>query len=86
MHRQQESGRRIRKEGGSEGGGARIEMDRGEAGYIDILGKRQVTLIWADDPVRRHRRRGWGGCRGRRGMPPPDGHQAAGKEGGAGEV
>ena len=38
--------------------------------------------MWADDPVRRHNRFRWRGCWGRRGLPPPEGHQTEGREGG----
>ena len=40
---------------------------------------------WADDPVRIHDGRWWRGCRGRRGLPPPEGHQTARRESGAGQ-
>ena len=63
--------------------GAWTAKDRGEAGCIGILGRRHVTPRWADDPVQRHYRRWWSGCRSRRGLPPLEGHQEEGREGGA---
>ena len=42
----------------------------GESGNIGMLGQRQVTPKWADDPVRRHGGRRWRGCWGRGGFPP----------------
>ena len=51
-----------------------------------MIGWRKVITRWEDDPVRRHLRRCWRGFRGRRGMPPPEGYKAAGREGGAGQV
>ena len=47
------------------------EKDRGEAGNIDLLGQRQVTPRWEDDPVQRYIGRQWRACWGRRGLPPP---------------
>ena len=41
---------------------ARTEKDRGEAGYIGMMGRRHVTPWWEDDPVRRHEQRWWRGC------------------------
>ena len=32
-------------------GGAQTEKDREDAGNISMLGRRQVTPMWADDPV-----------------------------------
>ena len=64
-------------------GGSRTAKDRGEAGGIGILGRRHVTPRWADDPVQRHDGRWWSGCRSRRGLPPLEGHQEEGREGGA---
>ena len=52
-------------------GGAQTEKGRGEAGNISMLGLRQVTIRWADDPVQRRDGRRWRGCQGRRGLPPP---------------
>ena len=63
-------------------GGAQTSKDRGEAGNIGMLGRIQVTLRWADDPAWRHNGRRWRGCWGRRGLPPPEGHQTEGREGG----
>ena len=51
--RLQESGSRVGSEGGSEGV-ARTEKDRGNAGCISMLGRKQVTPKWADDPVQIH--------------------------------
>ena len=34
-------------------GEARTAKNRGEVGYIGILGRRQVMPRWADDPVQR---------------------------------
>ena len=62
-------------------GVAQTANDRGEAGKISVLGWRQVTPRWADDPVRRHNGYLWRGCLGRRGVTPPEGHQSAGRKG-----
>ena len=35
-------------------GGAQTAKGRDEEGKIGMLGRRQVTPRWADDPVRRH--------------------------------
>ena len=71
-------------EGEREGrtGGARTSKDRGEAGNIGMLGQREVMPRWADDPNGRW----WRGFRGRRDLNPPERHQAAGREGRAGQV
>ena len=69
VRRLQESGRHGRIEGGPEGG-AQTAKGRGEAGIIGMLGRRQVTSSWEDDPVRRHDRRQWRGCQGRRDLTP----------------
>ena len=58
--------------------------DRGEAGNIGMLVQRHVTPMWEDDHVQRHDGRQWWGCRGRRGMPPLEGHQVAVRDGGGG--
>ena len=51
---------------------------------IGILGRRQVTPRWSDDPVRTHVGGGVFGSGGE--YPYPEGNQEAGKEGGAGQV
>ena len=61
----QESVRRDGSEGGSEGE-AWTARSRVEAGGIGMLGQRQVTPRWEDDPVRRHV--GGEGVRGRGGL------------------
>ena len=65
------------------GGGARTEKGRGKTRNTGMMGQRQVTPRWIDDPVKRHNRRRWRGCQGRRGMPLPEGHRTAEREGGA---
>ena len=66
-------------------GEAQTAKNRGEAGWIGILGRRQVTPIWADDNVWRHIN--VGGVREGGGCPPhPEGYKEAGREGGAGQV
>ena len=50
VRRRQESGRCDGSEEGRREG-AWTAKGRGEAGSIDILGRRQVTHRWADDPV-----------------------------------
>ena len=62
-------------------GEARAMKDRGQAGCIVMMGRRQVTPRWLDDPVRRHYGRWWWRCQGDRGLPPMEGHQKAGIEG-----
>ena len=57
------------------------EKDIGEAGNIDLLGQRQVTPRWEDDPVQRYIGRQWRACWGRRGLPPP-GSTSCGVKGG----
>ena len=37
--------------GGRRGGGARIEKVGGKAGKIGMLGQRQMTPMWEDDPM-----------------------------------
>ena len=44
---------------------------RGKAGNTGLKGRRQVTPMWKDDPVRKNDKRWWRGCRGRRGLPYP---------------
>ena len=61
-------------------GRSQTAKGRGEARNIGILGQRQVTLSWADDPVLRHDVSSWRGCWGRRRLPPPEGHWTAGRE------
>ena len=50
-----------------------------------MLERRQGTPGWADDPVCRQDGRRWRGCRCRRVLPLPGGHQMAGGESGAGQ-
>ena len=52
------------------GGGKQIVKGMGEEGNIGMLGQRQVTTSWEDNPVHRHNRCSWRGCHGRRGLPP----------------
>ena len=40
-----------RELGGVGGGGARTEKVGGKAGKIGILGQRQMTPMWEDDPM-----------------------------------
>ena len=58
---------------------------RERRGSIGILVLRHVKTGWADNTVLRQDGRQCRGCRGRRGMPLPEGYQAAGGEGGAGQ-
>ena len=55
-------------------GVARTLKDRGKEGNIGVLGPRQLTPRWADDPVWSHNERQWRGCRVSMGMPPLEGH------------
>ena len=66
-------------------GGAWTARSRVVSGGIGMLGQRQVTPRWTDDPVRRHVRRWWE-CRGRRGLPPPEENQEVGIVGGEVQV
>ena len=52
-------------------GGARTAKDRGKAGSIGMMGRRQVIPRWVDYPVQRHYRHQWRGCGVRMGLPPP---------------
>ena len=65
-------------------GVSQTENGRDKAGNISMRIQRQVNPRWADDPVRRHNVRWWRGWRGRRGLPPPEGHQTAGRGGDSG--
>ena len=50
-----------------------------------MLGQRQVTPRWADDPVQRHDISWWRGYQVRRELHPPEGHQTLVREDGAGQ-
>ena len=65
------------------GGSLLTAKGKGEKGIIGMMGRRQVTPGWADDPVRRQDGHRWRGCRGMRGMPPLEEHQTEGGEGSA---
>ena len=58
---------------------------RGEVRNISVLGKRQVTLRWVDDPVLRHYGCWLRGFLVSRGVSSPEGHWTAGREGGGGQ-
>ena len=58
-------------------------MGQGEMG-IRMMGRRQVTPRWANDPVWLHRRSRRESGQGRVREPPPDGNQAEGGEGRSG--
>ena len=64
--------------------GARTERIRVVVGGICILGRRQVTPRWEDNPVRRHV--GGGGVGARGGCPPLEGKQESGRVGEEGQV
>ena len=49
------------------------------------MGWIHVTIVWANDPLRRKDGRCWRGCWGVRGLPHPKGHRIAGGEGGSGQ-
>ena len=68
-----------RETGYKVGGNIQVQIawtskSRGEVRNISVLGKRQVTLRWVDDPVLRHYGCWWRGILVRRGITPPEGH------------
>ena len=66
-----------RGQGRCRGGGYGQRRVRERYRSIGMLGLRQVTPWWEDDTVRRQDGRRWRGCRGRRGLPPLEGHRTA---------
>ena len=61
-------------------GVSRTAKVRVKDGSIGMLGRRQVTPRWSDDPMWKHDGRWWRGCQGKRGLPPSEVHRTAGRE------